>query len=376
MDRKHVRWQELDRRFMELQGDIDLDNYLSPTNRTMELRAFKAAVSDGRVYNPLFTYASLPDVHEDELMAFRDELDLTDPVESIFHEAVTCRLGEIDGAKTHRGSVITRGSLAMYGRPSAALQAVARQNLTTFQPDQAAYNGTRPGRIYNAEELAVICREAMKGYGFDWKVIVKDDFGAKAAVDNLVKEFWIRSDVLFHESLVTMLVVHEIGCHVLRSENGYAQPLKIFGRGLPAYQFTEEGLAEYSEEMAGALSDDTVYRISGRVLGVEAALNGSFWDVYLTVRDYFDVDMAFDIAQRAKLGIADTSEPGSYTKDYTYLAGLHRIREFFSAPTRPEIQALYAGKVGFHHLDAVKELQAIGYLTPPKALPDWVQSRM
>lgn len=372
MQLNHARWSALDRQFIDLQGDIDLDNYLSPSNRTSELQKFKEAVAAGTPYNPVFTYPALPDVKEKALEAFRDSLDPSDPVEAIYHEAVTCRLGEIAGAKTHAADVITGTSLKMYGRPDDDLLAAAHRNLETLQPDQAAYNGTRSGRIYNAEELAAICRDAMRGYGFDWKVVVKKDFGAKAAVDNLLREFWIRSDVQFHESLVTMLVVHEIGCHVLRSENGYAQPLKLFGRGLPAYQFTEEGLAEYSEERADALSDDTIYRISGRAVGVDTALKGSFWDIYQAVRDRFDVDMAFDIAQRAKLGIADTSQPGSYTKDYTYLAGLLRIRKFFQSPSTEDIHALYAGKVGFQHLDTVRKLQASGYLQPPKALPDWL----
>ncbi|MCD4654850.1 DUF1704 domain-containing protein [bacterium] len=367
------RWQEIDRQFMEIQANIDLDNYLSPTNRTSELAKFKDAIKAGKSYNPQFTYDPLPDVHETDLLAFRNSLNKEDPVEDIFFEAAECRLGEIRGAKTHSGEVITDVSLMTYGRPKEDLLVLSRKNLTVLKPDQASYTGDREGRTYNAQELAVICRDAMKSYGFDWKVIVKEDFGAKAAVDNLLKEFWIRGDVQFHESLVTMLVVHEIGCHVLRSQNGYAQPLKIFGRGLPAYQFTEEGLAEYSEEQAGALSEDTIFRISGRAIGVDAALKGSFWDVYLAVRDHFDVDMAFDIAQRAKLGIADTSEAGSYTKDYTYLAGLISIRQFFESPTLQDVNALYAGKVGFQHLTTVKQLQSAGYLVLPEALPEWLQ---
>lgn len=370
---RHHRWQELDDRFVELQGNIDLDNYMSPTNRTRELARFKEAVDDGTPFNPQFTYDPLPDVREKELEKFRDSLDRSDPVEAIYFEAASNRLGEILAARSHSPADVTDISLRIYGRPDQSLLTLAKRNLNSLQPDQASYTGARQGRTYNAQELAEICREAMKGYGFEWNVVVKEDFGAKAAVDNLLREFWIRSDVMFHESLVTMLVVHEIGCHVLRSENGYAQPLKLFGRGLPAYQYTEEGLAEYSEEKAGALSDDTIYRISGRAIGADVALRGSFWDIYQALKDYFSTDMAFDIAQRAKLGIADTSKPGSYSKDYTYLAGLLKIRKFFESPTREQINALYSGKVGFQHLDTVMTLQADGYLHPPAALPDWVK---
>ena len=372
MNIRHQRWQQLDEHFIDLQANIDLDNYLSPTNRMQELARFREATAAGSPYNPQFTYEPLPDVRVKDLVAFRDGLDPRDPVESIYFDAAGFRLGEIRDAQSHLAKDITGTSLQIYGRPDRDLLETARQNLALLQPDQASYTGAREGKTYNADQLAEICRDAMKSYGFEWKVVVKNDFGAKAAVDNLLREFWIRSDVMFHESLVKMLVVHEIGCHVLRSENGYAQPLKIFGRGLPAYQYTEEGLAEYSEEKAGALSADTVFRISGRAIGVDVALKGSFWDIYLALKNHFDADMAFDIAQRAKLGIADTSEPGSYTKDYTYLAGLLKIRKFFESPTRHQIDALYAGKVGFQHMDTVMKLQEAGYLRRPAALPDWL----
>jgi uncharacterized protein (TIGR02421 family) len=372
MNLSNIHRKNLDDAFIDLQANIDLDNYLSPTNRKEELAAFCQAVHEDRIYNPQFNYDPLPDLKEKELLVFKNSLNRGDPIESIFYEAALYRLGEIRGAQSHSAADITDVSLEIYGRPNQSLLDLSRRNLQELKPDQASYTGARPGKTYNAEELAAVCREAMKQYGFEWKVIVKKEFGAKAAVDNLVREFWIRSDVQFHESLVTMLIVHEIGCHVLRSENGYAQPLKIFGRGLPAYQYTEEGLAEYSEEQAGVLSDDTIYRISGRAIGVDSALNGSFHDVYLALKDYFDVEMVFDIAQRAKLGIADTSQPGSYTKDYTYLAGLLKIRQFFQQPDKELINALYAGKVGFHHLDTVAMLQREGYLVKPKALPEWI----
>ena len=370
------RWGKIDEKFKMLQSDIDLDNYLAPVNRSDELLKFKTHVSEGKVYNPVFEYDPLPEVYIKELEALRDDLNPDDPMEMIYLEAVNLRLGEIRAAQHHDARDITDITIQAYGKPDAAVIAVAENNLKRFKPDQKAYQGDVPGKIYDAEELAALCREAMTRYGFNWKVVVKKEMGAKAAVDNLIREFWIRSDVRFHESLVKMMIVHEIGTHVLRSENGYAQPLKIFGRGLPAYQFTEEGMAEYAEERSDCLMDDTVYRISGRVIGVQAALDGSFWDVYTTLKELFDVDMAFDIAQRAKLGLADTSQPGSYTKDYTYLAGLIKIKAFFQTASEAQINAILAGKVGFHHLESVMELQSAGYLLPPSVIPEWLPEKI
>jgi uncharacterized protein (TIGR02421 family) len=369
---KEAHWAKIDQEYLDLQGDIDIDNYLAPINRAAELGKFKEAVSNGKTYNPQFEYDPLPEVRAHDLETFKSTLEASDPIDAIFISAIDFRLGEIQAAMTHDPSWISKNTIAMFGQPDDQILEAAKQNLNKYRGDQTAYHGKSEGKTYDAEELAGICREAMKSYGFDWKVVVKPEMGVKAAVDNLIREFWIRADVKFHESLVKMMVVHEIGTHVLRSENGYAQPLKLFGRGLPAYQYTEEGLAEYAEQKCGALLDDTVYRISGRVIGVRAALNGSFWDTYQSIKDYFDVDMAFDIAQRAKQGLRDTSEKGAYTKDYTYLSGLLFMRRFFQEASPADIDALFAGKVGYQHLDTVRKLQHAGYLLRPKVYPEWM----
>jgi uncharacterized protein (TIGR02421 family) len=368
-----ARWHQLDELLVELQGDIDLDNYLSPANRAEELHQFKQALAEGRDYNPRFTFDQLPEVRENDLRTALSQIHRGDPVESIYADAIDYRLGEIEAARTHSADLISRLTTRMYGRPDESLLRTAWHNLKTIRPDQSAYQGDKSGRVHDAEELALLFREAMKHYGFDWKVVVVPEMGAKVAVDNLIREFWVRADVRLHESLVRMMIVHEIGTHILRSENGYAQPLKIFGRGMPAYQFTEEGLAEYAEERSGVLHDDTIHRISGRLIAVDAALNHSFWDCYLLLKDHFETDMVFDIVQRAKLGLADTALPGSFTKDYTYLAGLIKMREFFRSPSQDDIDALFAGKVGLHQFATVKALQKEGYLAKPKAYPEWLR---
>ncbi|MBN1551924.1 DUF1704 domain-containing protein [bacterium] len=366
-----IKWMAIDSEFAKIQGEIDIDNYLSPVNRAEELEKFKKRYLNGESYNPLFHYDSLPDIGEKQLDMLKIQLNPENPMENVYIEAIENRQEEAAAARTHYPDIITSFSKRTYGEPNTDLCNAAKHNLDRLSPDQRAYNGEVSGKIYNADELATICRNAMKSYGFHWNVKVVPEMGAKMAVDNLVREFWIRKDVKFHESLVKMMVVHEIGTHVLRSENGYAQPLKLFGRGLPAYQFTEEGLAEYAEERCGVLMDETVYRISGRVIGVHAALNGSFWDTFQAVKPYFDVDMAFDIAQRVKLGFTDTSAHGAYTKDYTYLAGLHRMRSFFDSAGKADIDALFAGKVSFEHLEMVRILQNQGFLCWPKVYPEW-----
>ena len=364
-----TRWENLDARLAEIEGGIDLDTYLSPSNRKAEFNTWLTAYNNGESYNPVFEFDPLPDVREDDLWTFLKSLEKSDPLESVYSDAARLRLGEIEMCKIRRGDIISHRSTAIYGKPGETLLKQARQNLAELPENDPILDG----ETINAEEAAEICRKAMTDYGFSWKVVVKKEMGAKALVDNLIKEFWIRDDVVWSMGVMKMIVVHEIGTHIFRTENGYAQPLGIFGRGLPAYQLTEEGLAEYTELETGCLHNDTIRRISARVIGVDVALRGSFSDVVEAVKGYQEPDMLFDIAQRAKLGQADTSQPGSYTKDYCYLEGFYRMKEWFEAsPSQEDLDSLFAGKVGFQHLNLVKELQKDGYLHKPKQLPDWL----
>ncbi len=143
-------WERIDERFKTLQNDVDLDNYLAPANRAAELRRFKEEVSAGRAYNPQFEYDPLPEVYEEELKALRNELTPDDLVDSLYIEAIDHRLGEIRACRSHDAADVGAMSIRLYGRPDDAVMAAAMNNLKNMQPDQDAYNGSKPGRIHDA----------------------------------------------------------------------------------------------------------------------------------------------------------------------------------------------------------------------------------
>ncbi|MBN2057094.1 DUF1704 domain-containing protein [bacterium] len=363
------RWRRIDKAFFTIIDNLDLDVWLSPTNRVEEQQKTIAAYRDGKVYNPTFEYEASPNLREKELAEFIEGLDRSDPIEDLYYLKAMIRLGEIEMVKSHAADVVTKYSLSSYGRPSNDLLALAAKNLETIELAE-----TVPSlRLLDAEESAEMCRTAMADYGFDWKVTVVKEFGAKAAVDNLIKEFIIRADVKFPENAMKTIVVHEIGTHILRAENGYAQPLRLFGTGLPNYMLTEEGLAEYTEVQNDCFDPETHRRISARAIATHIALEKSFWDVFTTMVKFFPPETAFDIGQRVTLGIADTSKPGSYTKDFFYLEGLAKVTEFFEKRAAEERKLLYLGKVGMHDLPLLKDLVKEGYLSAPKHLPHFLE---
>ncbi|MBN1357012.1 DUF1704 domain-containing protein [bacterium] len=372
---KLKRLQQLDKRWEQIVGDIDLDLYLSPVNRAQEEKRFLEAWRTGTVVNPVFRYLE-PAVPPDRepIERFMQSVRENDPMERFYRDLAQKRLYEIEMISAGSGDVITRHMTALMGQPNPELIAKAQLNLETIPRAQDESGGG--GDLMDAEACAAVCRDAMKALGFDYRIVILKDFIAKAGVDHLGKQFIIREDVKFPASIMDSIVYHEIETHILRSVNGRSQPLKIFAHGLPGYMLTEEGLAEYSEQANGCLDPETVRRISARAIGVYTAIRGSFHDVFARVIPYVSEPMAFDIAQRAKLGIRDTSEPGAYTRDYTYLAGLEAVNAFFDDETTDnrKIQAIFCGKIGLNDLDVIAQMIDEGVLNPPRHLPRYIRS--
>ena len=138
---KEKRWKQIDEQFVEIQGNIDLDNYLSPVNRTEELQRFKESVANGRTYNPIFEYDPLPDVRENDLKRLRSELNPVDPVEKVYFDAITIRLGEIAAAQQHDGQTVSKQSISAYGQPNDALLEIAWKNLKKSETRSKGISG-------------------------------------------------------------------------------------------------------------------------------------------------------------------------------------------------------------------------------------------
>lgn len=362
------RWKKLDEKRVELEMGIDLDNFMSPLNRNEEYAKVAKAIKIGKRYEPVFEYPALPDLRRRDIAAFGKSLDESDIIEALLKRWTENRLLEIEMAESHDAEVLDRCSRELFGFPSDDLLAKSKNNLETIPPDA----GAPTGRILKAEECAELLREAMEDNGFDWEVRILPEMGIKACVDNIAREFCIRADASWRESVVKMIVVHEIGTHVLRASNGYLQPLTIFGTGLPGYQETEEGLAEYTEVKEDCFSPVVHRRISARVLAAKSASNGSFFDLFSEMTEFYKPDAAYDIALRAKMGISDTSKPGSYVKDYLYLHGLHKVERFFEQSSDKEKRLLYAGKIRIEDLPLVTRLVDDGYMSPPRHLPGFI----
>ena len=185
---------------------------------------------------------------------------------------------------------------------------------------------------------------------YNWSVKEKE-MVAGAAISTKKRTLVLNEERDFSEDDVNRLIVHEIGTHVRRFENGKKHSYKMFSFGFPGYLETEEGLAAYNEYRCGLLSPKILRGYAGRVIANSMSLKGSFCAVYNYLLEYFPKNEAWILALRSKRGLKDTSKRGGFTKDHIYLKGFLRVKAFVE--NGGDLKKLYVGKIGLEHVPLI-----------------------
>lgn len=235
-------------------------------------------------------------------------------------------------------------AVKLYGRPYPALVNKAKKILELDYEE----NGQECSSLTTVKKFL----DSLLFHGLHWSVKEKD-MVAGATFNVNTRTLLVNKNRKFSNDDLKRLIVHEIGTHIMRAERAKSQKYKLFLIGFPSYLRTEEGLAVYNEEIAGLLDNRTLRKYAGRVVAVDMALKSSFSATYQSLCDYFPKEEAWILALRAKRGIFDTSRPGAFTKDYLYLDGYYKVKEFAK---KNDIGKLYAGKIGVEHVPLLKHI--------------------
>ena len=83
---------------------------------------------------------------------------------------------------------------------------------------------------------------------------------------NSTKTILIRPDAKFTQKEVNALIEHEIGVHMVTTQNSIHQKLKVFNLGLPINTETQEGMAILSEYLSGNITLERLKKIALRVI--------------------------------------------------------------------------------------------------------------
>ncbi len=231
-------------------------------------------------------------------------------------------------------------------------------HFVTLQPEvEAATLTPQQARAILEEGAAYYAKQAP----FRCAIKVREHLSANAAAGE--QSVVIRDKTYYTRSEILAVSEHEISIHVLTSHNGFSQPLKIFGVGLPGYLQDQEGYAIFSEYMRRFLTPNRLRVIGGRALAVDMMLKGeSFPEAFsaLVEKWQFDLSEAFSICERAYRG-------GGYTKDSIYFQGF--IDVFKSWIGGMDLAVFSLGKMSIQNVPYVSRLLKEGILRSPRFLP-------
>ncbi|MFT4303466.1 MAG: tyrosine/phenylalanine carboxypeptidase domain-containing protein [Candidatus Woesearchaeota archaeon] len=299
-------------------------------------------------YNPIFTYEPEHEPLDKIEQALRNiEID-SSGIGIIFKKKRNELFNIVQMLKSIGTRKFTEISKILYGQPDDKLIKSAWKLINLHDSPDTTFIST--------SQVLVKLEYAIMKYGFNWKVKEKE-MASKACVSCSNKTLYIKQDSFYTNKFVKRLIVHEIGTHILRNENGLQQPYKIFADGTTNYLATEEGLAVLNEELHNCLTKSTLKTYAARVIAVHKALKCTFRETYNYIVPYVGKHNAFDITLRAKRGIGNTFFPGAFTKDYLYLKGYRDLKQYLNHGGN--IQRLYYGKIGLDDLDIVEKIPNI-----------------
>jgi len=342
----------IDGRLRDLLVRLELGPSISPVNDlAFERQQF---LRHGR--EPRFRYRAPPEVGSFDI-GLRD-LDAPAPVLELYEEKLE-ELRKYERMFRLLGSDdFTAMSVELYRAPNATDINTARATLERLA-DVAPLEYCIP-----AQELGRRLQARLGELGIPLRVEFDAEMGTTVSVEAAAGRIKLNPDARYSEPHIARLVVHEVDVHALRIQNGLQCPWALFSLGAAGYRELEEGLAVYHEDVTGHLYDFQAKNYAARCYAIHLALSHGFADVFEALQCYFDDAHAFRHAARVKRGLRDTSRPGALTKDYHYVSGPRRVREYLDAGE--DRRLLFGGKIGFHHTEVLAGLIARGAIDPER----------
>ena len=341
-----------DKYLAQVDHDLLLLSYVKPSN-LFEERA-KAALDSH--YNPVFQYdpldLDLADIETRLLSLSPDD----SPLGSLFKKKRRELLQRINVIRA-RGNAraFTDACSAMFGQPTSVLingaASFLQRRIACDLPPRAA-------DLLTAERAMPLFEEVLTRYGLhDWQVTLRDSVVARITVGS--RFVYVRRDAVFSRSDLAAVIAHEIETHVLTGENGDHQPYELFRRGFAQYMDTQEGLAIYNQNRFLSPYHEKRFDPARGILSIAFALEHSFAETRAYLQDSLgcDADRALNKAIDIKRGLADTSEPGGFTKGIVYFRGLRAIEQFIAEGG--DLRRLYIGKIALEDLDVCEKIAGV-----------------
>lgn len=348
--------KSLDEKLAEIDEQVKMLALLNPQNLLEQKELFFAHYD----YTPRFSYRPI----ELDIERIRRELkrtpEINHPLVPLFHGKIKEIGKRLDLLEARGTDDFSRCSEELFGKATQGLYRSAVNFLkknSPIQPDAS--------EVVDAKTAAAVVEDFCKNNKLGhWVISIIEDSVADMQVTKRGKVL-IRKQATFSKARLEALLVHEIGTHVFRFENGKRQEFRLFARGTSGYLETEEGLAIYNQNQLGINLGEKYLTPALLVVAVYMAMKMGFRELFEFLQQTYDLsdDLAWKICVKAKRGTGDQAKPGAFTKDIAYFKGEREVTKFIK--DGGSISELYMGKITIADLDIVREY---GGVIAPKFL--------
>ena len=342
--------KNLDEKVAELDEQIKLLSALNPRNLLEQKELFFAQPD----YIPRFSYRPI----ELDLDRLRRELKrfpvLSHPLAPLFTKKIKELEGRIDLLAARETKDFSRCSEQLFGK---ATQPLYREAVAFLKKHSSNAPDNSP--VVDAKAAVTVVSEFCKNNNLGhWVISIIEDSVADMQVTKKGKVL-IRKNATFSTNRLQALLVHEIGTHVFRFENGKRQPFKLFERGTAGYLETEEGLAIYNQNQLGLDLGEKFLTPALLVVAIFLAKKMGFRALFEILQQTYSLsdDTAWKLCIKAKRGTEDQSKPGTFTKDLVYFTGERAIEKFVE--NGGDIEDLYIGKITIANLKVLKKFEGL-----------------
>lgn len=350
------KYLEIDSKLGDFYKNLHYLKYLNPINEKKLREAFFETGEE-----PKFEYLDL----KLDYSKIDFELDKIDEVKSNLGFFLNSRVEyfqKICDLLLKRGTEdFMRSSIDLFGKPSEELVNLAKEILNSTPSSRKKVKKTLSALDLKSQIETYFLDEGLT----DWRVILKES--RITTVDHKRKAVLVCKSRSFDQDTISRLILHEIEVHVLRAENGHNQPLKYsFSQNVSNSLMIEEGLAIYVQVENNLMPKGSWRSICANVIAIDLMVKGeSFTNIFNTLREYgFNKIFAWRKCLRIFRG-------GGLTKDYIYLEGYYRIKNFVELGGK--IENLYYGRISIEDIEWVIDLKNKNILNDIKYLPIFLQ---
>ncbi|MEZ4741559.1 MAG: flavohemoglobin expression-modulating QEGLA motif protein [Bdellovibrionota bacterium] len=358
--------REVDSKIFNHMKNFDVLSFVSPINVEYEKKVF---FSNKYTKNPKFKYMPL---HIDSAslkrglyaLPVKQINDVT--LDNLYSKIIDSYCDQIDLLSCREDIRFLYSSLKYFGAPSEEDIAIAKFLLKS--PPLEVHSDER--EIVDEKYVHDKCTEMMGYFGFSGKITRSKNLVANAVFHSGRNILKLKAGLKVSAQYANALAHHEIGIHMLTTENSRLQPLKIMTLGLPIDTKTQEGLAILSEYLSGNISLARLKDLSLRVMAVNHMIkHRNFVDTfhYLVDSYHISTDKAYYLTCRVYRG-------GGFTKDYLYLRGFKEIFNLYLTE-RNKLDNLFIGKTSLEFLPMLDELVSRGILKQPHYIPKALLSK-